>query len=85
MADQREQGSAGSAPGALAQAVIRTIEAVGTPPTIANKGASNQLDCCSAPGAFAKAVIFTIEPVGSACMRFAGDQRTSQPGHRAGP
>ena len=52
-------------PGAFAKAVICTTEAVGTRPTIANKGASNQLDCCSAPGALAKAVIFTTEPVGT--------------------
>ena len=38
-ADHREQGSAGSAPGALAQTVISTIEAVGTPPNDANKPA----------------------------------------------
>ncbi|HIT80595.1 MAG TPA: hypothetical protein IAC40_09980 [Candidatus Faecivivens stercorigallinarum] len=35
---QREQGSAGTAPGAFAKAVIITTEAVGTPPTNANKG-----------------------------------------------
>ena len=35
--------------GALAKAVISTIEAVGTPPNDAIKGASNQLDCCTAP------------------------------------
>ena len=39
VADHREQVRGDTPPGALAKAVIRTIEAVGTPPTIANKGA----------------------------------------------
>ena len=64
-ADHRDQVRGDTPPGALAKAVISTIEAVGTPPTIANKGASNQLDCCSAPGALAKAVICTTEAVGT--------------------
>ena len=36
VADQRDQVSADTAPGAFAKAVIRTIEAVGTRPTNAN-------------------------------------------------
>ena len=38
-ADHRETGSGGSPPGAFAKAVIITTEAVGTPPTNANKAA----------------------------------------------
>ena len=48
-ADHHDQVRGNTPPGALAKAVISTIEAIGTWPTIANKGASNQLDCCSAP------------------------------------
>ena len=39
MADRRDQVSADTAPGALAKAVISTIEAVGTRPTAAIKSA----------------------------------------------
>ena len=56
-------------PGAFAKAVIFTIEAVGTPPTIAIKGAQalrrEQVRGDTPPGAFAQAVTLATEPVGT--------------------